>query len=442
MAARGLARARGRRPDRLAAIAADATADDAERDLELLGLVGLEDPPRPDAADAVAACRRAGIRVAMVTGDHPATARAIAAEVGLLGPDAMVLEGDDLPDDEQLLGALLDRDGVVVARVDARGQAAHRPGAAGAGPRRRDDRRRRERRPGAARGRHRHRDGPLAAPTWPARPPTSCCSTTTSPRSSPPIEQGRATFANIRRFLTYHLTDNVAELTPFVVWALSGGRFPLALGVLQILCLDIGTDLLPALALGAEPPDRPSARPAADGPSPHRPALCCRGSSACSARPRRWWRWPRSSPPCVAAGWRPGQPFPTGHALVAASGAAFAAVVIGQSRQRVRLPQRDAAGRARSAGPRTACCSARSPSNCSRWSASCSSRRSPTCSTRPRRRPPDSPSPSWPHPRCWRPTRRTNECGVSGVNAVDPELIRSLPRPARSRGERAVGLHR
>ena len=66
------------------------------------------------------------------------------------------------------------------------------------------------------------------------------------------VEQGRATFANIRRFLTYHLTDNVAELTPFVVWALSGGRFPLALGVLQILCLDIGTDLLPALALGAE----------------------------------------------------------------------------------------------------------------------------------------------------------------------------------------------
>ena len=69
------------------------------------------------------------------------------------------------------------------------------------------------------------------------------------------VEQGRATFANIRRFLTYHLTDNVAELTPFVVWALSGGRFPLALGVLQILALDIGTDLLPALALGAEPPE-------------------------------------------------------------------------------------------------------------------------------------------------------------------------------------------
>jgi magnesium-transporting ATPase (P-type) len=68
------------------------------------------------------------------------------------------------------------------------------------------------------------------------------------------IEQGRATFQNVRRFLTYHLTDNVAELAPVAVWALSGGQFPLALGVLQILCLDIGTDMLPALALGAEPP--------------------------------------------------------------------------------------------------------------------------------------------------------------------------------------------
>ncbi len=51
---------------------------------------------------------------------------------------------------------------------------------------------------------------------------------------------------NIRRFLTYHLTDNVAELLPFVVWMLSGGRFPLALGVLQILALDIGTDTVSA----------------------------------------------------------------------------------------------------------------------------------------------------------------------------------------------------
>lgn len=67
------------------------------------------------------------------------------------------------------------------------------------------------------------------------------------------IELGRATTQNVRRFLTFHLTDNVAELAPFAVWALSGGSFPLAIGVLQVLALDIGTDMLPALALGAEP---------------------------------------------------------------------------------------------------------------------------------------------------------------------------------------------
>jgi magnesium-transporting ATPase (P-type) len=68
------------------------------------------------------------------------------------------------------------------------------------------------------------------------------------------IELGRATTQNVRRFLTFHLTDNVAEVAPFAVWALSGGSFPLALSVLQVLALDIGTDMLPALALGAEPP--------------------------------------------------------------------------------------------------------------------------------------------------------------------------------------------
>jgi magnesium-transporting ATPase (P-type) len=143
------------------------------------------------------------------------------------------------------------------------------------------------------------------------------------------IEQGRATFANIRRFLTYHLTDNVAELTPFVVWALSAGRFPLALGVLQILALDIGTDLLPALALGAERP-----RAGALEREPERGHLLDRvvlrrvfgvlgpvealvGTAAFVAS-------------FVAGGWRPGESFPTGAPLLTASGAAFTAVVLGQ----------------------------------------------------------------------------------------------------------------
>src|SRR5690606_8344586 len=81
------------------------------------------------------------------------------------------------------------------------------------------------------------------------------------------IEHGRATFANIRRFLTYHLTDNVAQLAPFLLWSLTAGAVPPALGVMQILAIDIGTDMFPALALGAEPPSPSAVRgPARAGP--------------------------------------------------------------------------------------------------------------------------------------------------------------------------------
>ena len=144
------------------------------------------------------------------------------------------------------------------------------------------------------------------------------------------IEHGRATFANIRRFLTYHLSDNVAELTPFVVWALSGGRFPLALGVLQVLALDIGTDTLSAVALGAEPPtpgilrSAPASGRLLDGRVARRgfgvlgPTEALFGMAAFVAT-------------MVAAGWRPGLAFPGGATLAAASGATFAAVVIGQT---------------------------------------------------------------------------------------------------------------
>ena len=90
------------------------TAAEAERGLTLLGIVGFEDPPRGHARAAITACRVAGMKIAMITGDHPATARAIAAEVGLLGDPAMVVDGHDLPEDLQLLGAVVDRDGIVL----------------------------------------------------------------------------------------------------------------------------------------------------------------------------------------------------------------------------------------------------------------------------------------------------------------------------------------
>jgi magnesium-transporting ATPase (P-type) len=69
------------------------------------------------------------------------------------------------------------------------------------------------------------------------------------------IEEGRAVYANIKKFITYIFTSNTPEAVPFILFAFSGGRIPLALNVMQILAVDLGTDLVPALALGAEPPE-------------------------------------------------------------------------------------------------------------------------------------------------------------------------------------------
>ena len=311
-----------------AEVSADHTVDEAEDGLHLLGLVGLEDPPRAAASAALAACRQAGIKVAMVTGDHPATARAIAREVGLLGPEEMVLEGRDLPRDEAVLGALLDRDGVVVSRVApedklriARALRARGHVVAMTGDGVNDGPALQEADIGIAMGR---------SGTDVAREAADLVLLDDDFATIvAAIEQGRSTFSNVRRFLTYHLTDNVAELTPFVVWALSGGRFPLALGVLQVLSLDIGTDLLPALALGAEPPSAgtlrrpPEGRHLIDG-SLLRRVFGVLGPVEAVVEMLAFLA------ALAAAGWRPGMAFPGGGALLAASGAAFSAVVIGQ----------------------------------------------------------------------------------------------------------------
>ena len=302
--------------------------DEVEAHLDLLGLIGLHDPPRTGVEHAVAACRASGIRLAMLTGDHPATAAAIAGQVGLALPGSPTLEGDELPEDDEELAALLAHDGVVVARVApedklriARVLQERGDVVAMTGDGVNDGPALREADIGIAMGR---------SGTDVAREAADLVLLDDDFATIvAAVGQGRATFSNIRRFLTYHLTDNVAELTPFVVWALSGGRFPLALGVLQILCLDIGTDLLPALALGAEPPtDRALRRP----PEGRHliDATLLRRVFGVVGPAEALLEMTAFVTALVVAGWRPGEDFPTGHALMAASGAAFAAVVFGQ----------------------------------------------------------------------------------------------------------------
>ena len=301
---------------------------EAERGLGLLGLVALEDPPREDVGEALAACRRARISVAMVTGDHPATAAAIADQVGLRRSGDPVLTGAELPASEGILAAHLDHDGVVVARVSpedkvriARALRSRGHVVAMTGDGVNDAPALHEADIGVAMGR---------SGTDVAREAADLVLLDDAFSSIVAgVEQGRATFVNMRRFLTYHLTDNVAELTPFIVWALSGGRFPLALGVLQILAIDLCTDTLSAVALGAEPP----ARHLLDGPP-----VTGRLMNATVVRRAFGLLGPLIAAlsmlsflvSMAAEGWSPGEPFPTGHDLLAASGAAFLTVVLGQ----------------------------------------------------------------------------------------------------------------
>lgn len=305
------------------------TVEAAAGGVRLLGLIGLEDPARDDVADALAACRGAGIAVAMVTGDHPATAKAIADAVGLRRPESPVLTGAELPSDDGVLAAALDHDGVVVARVSpedklriARALRSRGHVVAMTGDGVNDAPALHEANIGVAMGR---------GGTDVAREAADLVLLDDAFSSIVVgVEQGRATFVNIRRFLTYHLTDNVAELTPFVVWALSGGQFPLALGVLQILALDLGTDTLSAVALGAEPPakhllDGPPVRGRLLNGTVLRRAFGVLGPLIAALTMTAF------VVSLIVAGWSPGMDFPTGDALRAASGAAFMTVVFAQT---------------------------------------------------------------------------------------------------------------
>lgn len=303
-------------------------ADEIETDLELLGLLGIEDPPRSEVAQSIAECRRAGISVAMVTGDHPATARAIASEVGLLTAEGLVLEGHDLPSNDALLGALVDRDGIVLSRVTpedklriARALRTRGHVVAMTGDGVNDGPALQEASIGVAMGK---------SGTDVAREAADLVLLDDNFATIvAAVRLGRATFANTRRFLTYHLTDNVAELAPFAIWALSGGRFPLALSVLQVLSLDVGTDILPALALGTEAPSATVLkRPPERGYLLDRSVLV--RAFGLLGPVEAVIELAAFLATFTAIGWRPGAAFPTGMAFLPASGAAFTAVVVGQ----------------------------------------------------------------------------------------------------------------
>jgi Ca2+-transporting ATPase len=225
-----------------------------ERGLCFLGLVAVLDPPRPGVAQALRRCRGAGIRAVMVTGDHGGTALAVAREVGLVGAGASVVTGAELDamDEEALRKALQGGRQLVFARVLPEQklrlvQAYQSLGevVAVTGDGVNDAPALRAAHVGIAMG---------ASGTDVAREAADIVLLDDDFASLVrAIEEGRAIFQNIRKFLAYILTSNVPELAPFL--AMVALRIPPALTILQILAVDLGTDMLPALALGGEPPE-------------------------------------------------------------------------------------------------------------------------------------------------------------------------------------------
>lgn len=226
----------------------------SEKELVLCGLVGLEDPPRPEVAPSIALCREAGIKVIMVTGDHPHTAVAIGREIGLIqSPHPRIITGEVLRHlTSTQLQLALDAPEILFARVTADQKM------------RVVETLKHKREIVAVTG-----DGVNDAPALKKADIGIAMglSGTDVARESADmillddnfativaaIEEGRAVFANIRKFLTYILTSNVPELVPYLAFVLL--KIPLPLTIIQILAVDLGTDMLPGLALGAERPN-------------------------------------------------------------------------------------------------------------------------------------------------------------------------------------------
>jgi magnesium-transporting ATPase (P-type) len=188
----------------------------------------------------------------MLTGDHPATARIVADRVGL--PPGAPVVGDSLPEDDKALGTLVSGSVSVLARITpeqklriARALQARGEVVAMTGDGVNDAPALRQSDIGVAMG--------LGGTDVAREAADMVLLDDNFAHIVDAVEEGRAVFDNIRRFLTYDLTVNVAELAPFLIWGLSGGTIPLALSVLQPLGLDLGVSLLPALALGGEPPE-------------------------------------------------------------------------------------------------------------------------------------------------------------------------------------------
>lgn len=230
------------------------SAQDAEKNLTFIGVTAMYDPPRPEVKGAVSVCKKAGIRVVMITGDYQITALSIARQVGIVSSaEPEVISGSDFAvlTDGQLKDKVLKKE-VIFARVNPEHKlrvvnifkqlgnivAVTGDGVNDAPALKRAD-------IGVAMG---LRGTDVAKESAEMVLIDDNFNSIVSA-----IEEGRAVFENIKKFVTYIFAHLVPEGIPFIFYVLF--KIPVPITVLQILAIDLGTEIFPSLALGAEKPE-------------------------------------------------------------------------------------------------------------------------------------------------------------------------------------------
>ncbi|PIQ93361.1 MAG: ATPase [Nitrospirae bacterium CG_4_10_14_0_8_um_filter_41_23] len=226
--------------------------EEVENNMVFAGLIGLEDPPRPEVPEAIQKCNEAGIKIIMITGDGSRTAVAIAREIGLIKGNPALIEGHefDQMSDEELRKKLLEKE-VIFARMTPKHKmrvvsilkdedeivAVTGDGVNDAPALKKAD-------IGIAMG--------ISGTDVAKEASDMILLDDNFATIVNAVEEGRAVYENIKKFITYIFASNIPEAVPYLAYILL--RIPLPLTIIQILAVDLGTDMLPALALGAEKP--------------------------------------------------------------------------------------------------------------------------------------------------------------------------------------------
>ncbi len=226
--------------------------NEIENNMTFAGLIGLEDPPRPEVKEAIRKCNEAGIKIIMITGDSSRTAVAISKEIGLIKGDPIIIEGYEFNkmSDKELIEKLQAKEIIftrmtpkhklrVVSLLKEEGEIVAVTG-----------------------------DGVNDAPALKKADIGLAMGITGTDVAKEAadiillddnfativnaVEEGRTVFDNIKKFITYIFASNIPEAVPYLAYILL--KIPLPLTIIQILAVDLGTDMLPALALGAEKP--------------------------------------------------------------------------------------------------------------------------------------------------------------------------------------------